>query len=150
MGSAKYYRLSIHKHLVKEEKLKYLYSWPQLQMEMGLHGLVLNGVQGTSLYTESLLSPDWSHSRCNTVAAKQLMMPTLQCPVCQQQILSIPMMQEMSKQHFWVVVLVREVGRRQKHTRLGLSNNIMPLYTWNNSTLLNCRRLFKTIRIDAS
>jgi len=69
-------------------------------MEMGLHELVLNGVQGeTSLYTEFLLSPDWSHSRCNTVAAKQLMMlPTLQCPVCQQQILSIPMLQEMSKQ----------------------------------------------------
>jgi len=48
MGRAKYYRVSTQQHLVKEVKLKYLHSWPQLQMEMGLHGLVLNGVQGTN------------------------------------------------------------------------------------------------------
>jgi len=43
-----------------------------------------------------------------------------------------------------------EKEEKTKHTRLGLSNNIMPLYTWYNSTLLYSRRLFKTISIDAS
>lgn len=141
-------RLSTQQHLVIEVKLKCLQSWPQLQMEMGLHGLVLKGYKWLHhrvYFITRMITQQMQHCcyKANDDAAYSAVgsLPKTNPPhICYR---------KCKKMHFWVV-MGREVGRRQTHTRLGLSNNIMPLYTWNNSTLLNRRRLFKTICIDAS